>query len=310
MDFTLKTLRSLLSALHDSGYVFVTVKDFSFKQFQQSARQVILRHDVDKKPSNSLAVARLESELGIKGTYYFRILPDSLDEIIVREIASMGHEVGYHYEDVTLVVERQKIKVKRQKAGLYQTNNTEESRLAEMAFENFRKTLAKMREIVPIDTICMHGSPMSSYDSRILWKYYDYGDMGISAEPYFDFSFNEMLYLTDTGRRWNGHAVSIRDRGYNRGPDYYSGWVRKPIKGSAMAMSEQGISLQKRYIFKTTDELINAIKSEKPPAQLLITIHPQRWTDNFLEWMTELVSQTIKNPVKYLISKRVEVRTS
>ena len=310
MDFTLKILRSLLSALHDSGYLFVTVKDFSSEQSKLSVKRVILRHDVDKKPANSLAVARLEEKLGIKGTYFFRITPDSLDESIVREITTMGHEVGYHYEDFSLVVERQKIKVKRLKAGLLQNNEAEESRLAALAFESFRKNLAKLREIVSIDTICMHGSPLCHYDGRILWKYYDYGKVGIKSEPYFDFSLDETLYLTDTGRRWDGHAVSVRDRVYKRGLDYYSGWVRKPVQGSAMAMSEQGISLQKHYICKNTEELIKAITSENPPEQLLITIHPQRWTDNFPEWTTELISQTIKNPVKYLISKRGEVRTS
>ena len=58
----------------------------------------------------------------------------------------------------------------------------------------------------------MHGSPMSRWDSRLLWKYYDYHDFGIVGEPYFDVNFDEVLYLTDTGRRWDGGAVSVRDK--------------------------------------------------------------------------------------------------
>jgi len=44
--------------------------------------------------------------MGIRGTYYFRIVPESFDENVIKEIYSMGHEVGYHYEDMSLAAER------------------------------------------------------------------------------------------------------------------------------------------------------------------------------------------------------------
>ena len=31
----------------------------------------------------------------------------------------------------------------------------------------------------------------------------------------------------------------------------------------------------------------------------MITVHPQRWTNNYLEWTKELVSQRVKNIVKW-----------
>ncbi len=58
----------------------------------------------------------------------------------------------------------------------------------------------------------MHGSPLSKWDNRDLWKKYDYRDFGIIAEPYFDLDFDEVFYLTDTGRRWDGSSVSVRDK--------------------------------------------------------------------------------------------------
>lgn len=33
-----------------------------------------MRHDVDRKPQNALRMAKLENDLGIKVTYYFRII--------------------------------------------------------------------------------------------------------------------------------------------------------------------------------------------------------------------------------------------
>ncbi len=35
---------------------------------------------------------------------------------------------------------------------------------------------------------------------------------GIIGEPYFDVDFSRVFYLTDTGRRWDGDAVSVRDK--------------------------------------------------------------------------------------------------
>ena len=40
----------------------------------------------------------------------------------------------------------------------------------------------------------------------------DYQDFGLIGEPYFDVDFNEVAYYTDTGRRWDGEDVSVRDK--------------------------------------------------------------------------------------------------
>ena len=96
-------------------------------------------------------------------------------------------------------------------ARLHDSGRLEEE-LAKIAIESFRQNLNRLRELVPVKTICMHGSPMSRWDSRILWKYYDYRDFGIIGEPYFDLDFDKVLYLTDTGRKWNGEKSSVRDK--------------------------------------------------------------------------------------------------
>ena len=63
---------------------------------------LILRHDVDKRPQNSLRTAQLQHKLGVKGTYYFRAVPESFDVDVIKRIAALGHEIGYHYEDLTI----------------------------------------------------------------------------------------------------------------------------------------------------------------------------------------------------------------
>lgn len=57
---------------------------------------------MDKKPERSLALARIETSLGIKAAYYFRIVPQSNQPVYIRAIAGLGHEIGYHYEDLSL----------------------------------------------------------------------------------------------------------------------------------------------------------------------------------------------------------------
>ncbi len=100
-DFTLRVYNLLLESLKAKDYEFQT-----FKQFltNPKLRTIILRHDVDSLPQNSLYIAILENQLSIKGTYNFRVVPKSYDEQVIKEIAELGHEIGYHYEDVDLVL--------------------------------------------------------------------------------------------------------------------------------------------------------------------------------------------------------------
>ena len=63
---------------------------------------VILRHDVDLLPQNSLQTAIIENKLDIKYSYYFCIVKESNQPKIIEKIRDLGHEIGYHYEDLKL----------------------------------------------------------------------------------------------------------------------------------------------------------------------------------------------------------------
>jgi hypothetical protein len=294
-DFTILTFRTLLKRLADAGYSFQSCRNF---YNSPAARVVVLRHDVDKRPHSSIVTAEIEHEAGISGTYYFRSRNGMFEEETVQQISKLGHEIGYHYEDLQVV--SRKSKVKCQKSGV----NREEE-LAAVAFTGFRENLARLRNIAHVDTICMHGSPLSSSDSRVLWKYFDYRTLGIIAEPYFDFSLEGLLYLTDTGRRWNGSSVSVRDRVYTRDESYYAGWKRKPLPGSAMCITEKSTALQRQYSFRKTGNIMKAIGAGNMPERLMITLHPQRWNDSPLPWLREYFWQNSKNAVKYFMIKKI-----
>ena len=301
-DFTVLTFRALLKRLADAGYSFQSCREF---YNSPAARVVVLRHDVDKRPRNSLVTAEIEHEAGISGTYYFRSHNGMFEEETIQKISKLGHEIGYHYEDMQIVSRKSKVESRKSKGESQKSGSSGEEELAEVAFAGFRENMARLRNIVPVDTICMHGSPLSSSDSRVLWKYYDYGTLGIIAEPYLDFSLEGLLYLTDTGRRWNGSSVSVRDRVYTREEGYYAGWKRKPLPGSAMFMTEKSTALQRQYSFRKTGIIIQTISSANMPERLMITLHPQRWNDGPLPWLREYLWQNSKNAVKYFMVKKI-----
>ena len=383
MDFTLGIYRSLLSELQSRGYKFV-----SFKEYLNICNRgldnniIILRHDVDLLPQNALTMALMEYDLGIRGTYYFRIIPDSFNVGVIELIAELGHEVGYHYEDVDLVVKRQTANVKRETANgkrqvsevigdrlkvigdrwqvevggrrsevrgqkldvrsqkfngnveetIPETRNKEPETsaqhpapdLIDLAMESFVKNLEKMRKIADIKTICMHGSPLSKYDNRLLWTKYDYRDYGIIGEPYFDVDFSQVAYYTDTGRRWDGEAVSVRDKvtpvqrslGVVGGDRLQVSGDRLQVKGDRSHRSINKPETTPSHLspntyhltpdtcfpkFRTTSEMIKAIEEGRFPQKAMLTIHPQRWHDCPLLWVRELVWQNVKNMGKRLL---------
>ena len=246
-DFTLEKYEQFLKAALANNYQLVSYQDYLSHDYPKA---MILRHDVDKKPQNSLKTAQLQHQLGVKGTYYFRAVPESFDEPVIAQIVDLGHEIGYHYEDLSIC-------------------KGDEPK----AIQHFEKWLTKLRKIYPVKTICMHGSPTSKWDNRKLWDNYNYQDFGIVAEPYFDVDFNKVFYITDTGRKWDGHQVSVRDK----------------------------VTSNFNLSFHSTNELIAAFENKQLPNQILQNIHPQRWTDNRAAWTQELVAQNIKNTIKKAI---------
>ena len=78
------------------------------------------------------------------------------------------------------------------------------------AFSLFVQNLNRLRQIVDVKTICMHGSPRSKYDNRDIWQKYDYRKLGIIGEPYFDMDFDQFFYLTDEAKGRKGDEARGR----------------------------------------------------------------------------------------------------
>jgi len=169
--------------------------------------------------------------------------------------------------------------------------------------------------------------------------------------------FDEVLYLTDTGRRWDGDLYNIRDKGCKAegtraqrhkgstgkylenkedrgqevgGEDPYKDWKVKPIKyrpdvtkhnispsrpplateafltteGLPKVVAKEAALSPSPCKFHSTSDIINAAENGQLPDKIMMTFHPQRWTDKPLPWVKELVWQNIKNIGKYFLVRK------
>jgi hypothetical protein len=79
---------------------------------------------------------------------------------------------------------------------------------------------------------------------------------------------------------WDGYKVSVRDKI----PVYQDIWTKEG------------------KIYHSSNDIISAIGGSLP-TRIMITTHPQRWTDSSLAWWKEFVIQNLKNIVKRIMLK-------
>ncbi|MEW5936698.1 MAG: hypothetical protein AB1665_02630 [Candidatus Thermoplasmatota archaeon] len=268
LDFTLTQYMELLSAL--DGYSIVTVEEFL--RGRGAEPFAVLRHDVDLFPERAARMARLERGVNIRATYYFRwtgAMPreatpqvkDNSNTVFkssgfpVKEIIEVKlhrHEVGYHYENLSMIGDR------------------------EMALRDFEAKLTELRKLAPVSTVAMHGSPLSRVCNADLLRGIDLSGYGLLGDPHISPEFNDVVYITDTGRRWSSGETSVRDR------------LGRPV-------SEK---------IKNTQHLISILRDMRYP-NLMINAHPQRWSATRREWTAELLGQRVRNVGKAVLRTRV-----
>jgi len=236
-DFTFKQYTELCITLQER-HNLVSVAKFLTEKKENLA---IIRHDIDKKPLNALKIAEIEKDLGIQSTFYFRTEPEVFNIDIMKKIHSMGHEIGYHYE----VLDKANGDINK-------------------AITFFEQDLS----LFPfnIQTICMHGNPLTPWVNKDMWRDFNFKKYGIIGEAYLSINFSDLYYFSDTGRSWDGR-FSVKDH-----------------SDAHDAKSEKIVS---------TEKLKEFIRQNN--GNYYIVTHPQRWNDKLIPWITELFCQSIKN---------------
>lgn len=125
----------------------------------------------------------------------------------------------------------------------------------------------------------MHGVPLSPHHILSLWRSHDYFPLGFGYEAYRDIRYDRVLYLIDTGRRWDNGAFNCND--------HVDAAALRPPAGQRLS---------------STADLIALLQQNLLPPLMLISTHPQRWNDDFPAWLHELVFQNLKNRLKSLLS--------
>lgn len=192
-DFTIESYTKYLSIFKSKGFNFLRFDEYMSNDKPELDKICLIRHDVDRKPNFALRMAKLEHEMGIKSTYYFRAKKCSFNIGIIKEIESLGHEIGLHYE------------------SLSDTNGN-----VELAIKDFEKNLVEFRKVASIKTCSMHGRPFKPYDNRDIWKndnnhQYLKEELKMLGEVYLDIDYSDIAYINDTGRNWTQGKANRRD---------------------------------------------------------------------------------------------------
>jgi hypothetical protein len=214
----------------------------------------MIRHDIDRWPSKALRMAKLENEMGIQSSYYFRTKPHVCKPGIIRSIRRLGHEIGYHYETLSDV-----------------------GGDVEAAVKRFQHYLGILRLNAPVKTISMHGRPLSRYNNLDLWRNPEirsglFAKFGLLGEVYLDIDYEDIAYISDTGRNWKQSQSNKRD----------------------VVESSINVSLENGF------ELLTMLK-QKRWQKIVFQIHPERWSENGVEHCVQLMKDKCANLAKRLL---------
>ncbi len=253
MDFTFQAYRGYLEAIK-ARYDLILRFDAFLALDRPPESLALIRHDVDRRPIKALHMARLENDLGICATYYFRVKSHVFNPSIVRAIRRLGHEIGYHYETLS-------------------DANGDRS----LALWQFGCHLQRLRRHCRIDTISMHGRPLSPHNNLDLWRSRHARSRlkevyGISGEVYLDIDYREIAYLSDTGRNWDSARFNRRDR----------------VQSDVQVDIANGRQLLGALQHKRWDKIV-------------FQIHPERWAESRMEHFVQFAKDTGVNAVKRLL---------
>ena len=101
-DFTLSRYQQYLSAIKQSWDVI------SFNEINNDILngkpKALIRHDIDLSLHQSLKMAKLEHEQGIKTTYFIHLQNEFYNALeiesqhVIRNIIALGHDIGVHFD--------------------------------------------------------------------------------------------------------------------------------------------------------------------------------------------------------------------
>lgn len=151
-------LRELISTAQQGGYRCVSIEEWSRivtaarsgarsgALTGEGRRYLILRNDVDTDPATALAMCDVQEELGVKGSFYFRL--KTFDSRIVEESVRRGFDVSYHFEEIADFAKEHGLKSRAEV----------DAHMTEIQ-DRFARNITRLRRRYGVDMriVCSHG---------------------------------------------------------------------------------------------------------------------------------------------------------
>lgn len=177
----------MLTEASERGYTLVSLEDWLFTRGAVSGPVLIVRHDVDQNPRSVLPMLRIEQELGVRSTWYFRWRTASAP--VMEEVRRAGGHVGLHYETLTRLVRQRGLSAGDVDAELI----SEARRLLRREIAGFARAFG------PLRTVCPHGdSRVPGVSNQVLLEDQRYAEYGVELDGNDAINrFPLSLWLTD-----------------------------------------------------------------------------------------------------------------
>lgn len=182
MEFTYRAYRELLGLLRENDY-FIR----GYHDCEDTARCVILRHDIDNSLPQAVRLAELEAEEGVRSTWFVLLRTDFYNvfsktgRAALDRILALGHEIGLHFDEASYVP----------------------ALGADEVVQSIVKECGLLSALLEteVSTVSMHRPSKTTLDA-------DYQVPGV-VNSYGKTFFHDFKYLSDSRRRWREPVEEI-----------------------------------------------------------------------------------------------------
>jgi len=241
--------RQLLGTALGQGYTLLSLESWlAHPEIGERSQVMILRHDVDQHPGSALRMARIENELGVHSTWYFRWR--TAQPRVIEAIRDRGHEVGLHYETLTRELLARGLRAADAPALI------DEARLL------LREELAMFAERYgPTRSTCPHGDTrMPGVHNGVLLRGEKLADYGVRWESNADVGRRPLeVWLTDR---------SSAEGGWKDGMDPVDLMIDRRSPILAVVHPNNWVSGLGLWVDRILPERLGATGSDVPPQDL------------------------------------------
>ncbi len=279
MLFTFSSYRSLLDLIADQGFAIYGIEEILARRhegFVPDGNIVAIRHDVDYFPDRALTIARIEAEAGVRTTYYVRWQFFESHHDIIRAIAALGHQIGYHYEEVDTHQKAPNMQIERDAVGFFVG--------ALLDLDNLG---------FPIRTVCAHGNPLTDVDNRqVVHLVRDESVLQRLA-----FTYDPEIVREKVSQRLIGDA-SIDITGVD-----FDVYIPDTGRFNPRFNLKDKIDNCPLVGLRNLGDL-KRILSDNAHRRVYMNMHPDRWSGSLPLWLFDLSLDTAKNIAKLILGKK------